>query len=96
MAELGLHEIIKRPIVTEKSTRLGELNQYVFEVDRRARKPQIKAAIEWAFPVRVASVNVMTVRDKARRIGRRLVPGRTWKKAVVTLREGRIEVFEGL
>nr|AKQ05127.1 50S ribosomal protein L25, large subunit ribosomal protein L23 [uncultured Chloroflexi bacterium Rifle_16ft_4_minimus_29343] len=94
--ELAAYEILKRPIVTEKSTRLQDGNQYVFEVDRKANKPQIKSAVEQAFSVKVASVNVMQMPGKARRAGRRLVRPRPWKKAVVTLREGSITFFEGM
>lgn len=94
--DLALYEIIKRPIVTEKSTRLQEANQYVFEVDRKANKTQIRSAVEQAFSVKVAKVNVMRMPGKARRAGRRLVRPRPWKKAVVTLSEGSITFFEGM
>jgi large subunit ribosomal protein L23 len=94
--DLALHHIIKRPIVTEKSTRLQDGNQYVFEVDRKANKTQIRSAVEQAFSVRVANVNVMTMPGKARRAGRRLVRPKPWKKAVVTLSQGSITFFEGM
>jgi large subunit ribosomal protein L23 len=94
--ELALYEIIKRPIITEKSTRLQDQNQYVFEVERKATKSQIRWAVEQAFSVKVAAVNVMKVPGKARRAGRRVVLPRPWKKAIVTLREGTISFFEGM
>ena len=89
-------QVIIRPIITEKSYRLIELNQYCFEVAKTARKPQIRAAVEEIFDVTVNRVNVMSVPGKQKRRGR--VVGRTkdWKKAIVTLQEGdSIEVFEG-
>jgi large subunit ribosomal protein L23 len=94
--ELALHDIIKRPIITEKSTRLQEGNQYVFEVDRKANKTQIRTAVEQAFSVKVANVNVMSMPGKAKRAGRRLIRPKPWKKAVVTLSEGNITFFEGM
>ena len=94
--DLALHDIIKRPIITEKSTRLQDGNQYVFEVDRKANKTQIRTAVEQAFSVRVANVNVMKMPGKARRAGRRLARPKPWKKAVVTLSEGSITFFEGM
>lgn len=97
---LHIYEVLKRPVVTEKSTYLSnELRQYVFEVDRRANKLQVKEAVETIFDVDVVDVNVMNVPAKrARRRNRRLAvrqPG--WKKAIVTLAEGqRLELFEGV
>ncbi len=89
-------DIIKRPIITEKSYRLIEDNRYTFEVDRRAAKPQIAQAIEEIFDVRVKKVNVISVPGKAKRRGRVVGRTRSWKKAIVTLHEGdSIEIFEG-
>ena len=91
------HDVIKRPVVTEKTTGAMEANQYTFEVDLRATKTQIKQAIEQIFNVKVVKVNTSRVPGKVRRRGR--TEGRTseWKKAVVTLREGdRIPIIEGL
>lgn len=92
------YEIIRRPIVTEKSNLQSEhLNRYTFEVDVRANKHQIKDAVEQIFNVQVLSVNVMNVRGKRRRWGRNI--GRTpdWKKAIVTLSPGQsIQFFEGV
>ena len=89
-------EVIKRPIVSERSYALIEQNRYTFEVDKRARKPEIADAIEEIFSVTVTKVNTMNVPGKRRRV--RSAQGMTpsWKKAVVTLKEGdKIDYFEG-
>ena len=89
--------VIRRPIITEKSTVLAEDGQYVFEVDPRANKMQIKEAVEIGFNVVVQLVNTMNVRGKRRRFGRNQGQEPTWKKAVVTLTEGyEIKLFEGV
>jgi large subunit ribosomal protein L23 len=84
------HTVIQTLLVTEKGTRLQGQNQYLFRVAREANKIEIRRAVESLFNVRVASVNTMHVRGKAKRGGRRFQPGRTssWKKAVVTLKPG--------
>lgn len=90
-------DIIKKPIVTEKSTRLMEMNKYCFVVDRRANKIQIKEAIETIFNVRVLDVNTMQMLGKMKRMGRHEGRRPNWKKAIVTLEPGsRIEYFEGV
>lgn len=93
-------EIIRRPIITEKSNFQADiLGQYSFAVDRRANKIQIKAAVERVFAVEVHDVRVMNMPAKrVRRYGRRDVVRRSgWKKAIVTLKPGhRIEFFEGV
>ena len=74
-----------------------EQNKYVFEVDTRANKQQIREAVEQVFKVNVTDVNVSIVPGKRRRVGRRYGMTPEWKKAVVTLKEGqRIDVFEGV
>ncbi len=92
------HQIIIRPVISEKSYNLIETDgQYTFQVDRRANKNQIKRAVQKAFDVSVAKVNTVNVKSKPKRQG--LTRGRTatWKKAVVKLAEGeRIELFEGV
>ena len=83
-------DIVKTIRLTEKATLLGDSrNQYVFRVDPRATKPQIKRAVEYLFKKNVASVNTMQYEGKKRR-QRRPDAGRTahWKKAIVTLKEG--------
>jgi large subunit ribosomal protein L23 len=92
------HQVIIRPVISEKSYNLVEVEgQYTFHVDRRANKNQIKRAVEDAFDVKVYKVNTANVKSKPKRQG--LTRGRTatWKKAVVRLAEGeRIELFEGV
>lgn len=91
------YEVLRRPVITEKNTMLIEQDKYTFEVSRDANKPQIKEAVEKAFKVKVASVNVMHVPGKMRRAGRRRGMTSSWKKAVVTLEPGnKIELFEGV
>lgn len=83
------YDILEKPLVTEKSTVLQDIrNQYTFRVAPHANKSEIRKAVETLFEVQVASVNVMNMPGKHRRILGR--PGHTgpWKKAVVTLREG--------
>jgi len=93
---MNAYQIIKRPIVTEKSGKLAALyNQYTFEVDRRANKIQIKGAVEEAFGVDVLGVSTCIVPGKRRRWGRRVIHKPAWKKAVVTIYPGQeIEGFK--
>jgi large subunit ribosomal protein L23 len=92
------HQIIKRPLITEKSTRQKEEgNQIAFVVDPNAGKIQIRQAVEKLFKVKVLSVRTMNVTGKKKRLGRFLGRKSDWKKAIVKLREGdRIEFFEGV
>ena len=92
------HQIIKRPLITEKSTRQKEEgNQIAFVVDPKAGKIQIRQAVEKLFKVKVLSVRTMNVTGKKKRMGRFLGRKSDWKKAIVKLREGdRIEFFEGV
>ena len=91
------YEIIKRPVITEKTNIQKEIaNQLTFEVDRRANRIEIKRAIESAFKVRVATVQTMHVKGKVKRRGRNIGKRRDWKKAIVTMMPGeRIDFFEG-
>jgi large subunit ribosomal protein L23 len=95
---MDMYRIIRRSLVTEKSTiAKDENNKYVFEVDRGANKIQIGMAVEKVFKVKVVDVHVMNVRGKKKRVGKILGEKRSWKKAVVTLAPGsRIEIFEGV
>ena len=91
------YEVIRKPLVTEKSTDLRVLGKYAFEVAQEANKQQVKEAVEKAFKVTVTGVNVVTVRGKMRRIGRRQIMTQSWKKALVTLKPGdTIQLFEGV
>jgi large subunit ribosomal protein L23 len=91
---------IVRPVVSEKSTVLGEEGKYVFEVAPEANKIQIKAAVEEAFAnkkISVTTVNILHVPGKTRRRGRSVGKTRSWKKAIVTLKSGqRLDLFEGV
>jgi large subunit ribosomal protein L23 len=91
------YDIIKRPLITEKTTRQKEeWNQFAFEVDRGTNRVEIRRAIEKIFNVRVSSVQTMQVKGKRKRRGRVFTKQRDWKKAIVTLFPGeRIEFFEG-
>lgn len=92
------NEIIKRPLITEKTSIQKELyNQVSFEVDRKANRIEIKRAIETVFNVRVSDVKTMQVTGKIKRRGRVIGKRRDWKKAIVTLFPGeRIDFFEGV
>ncbi len=94
---MHLYEVIKRPLVTEKNTLLQEQGRYVFEVDKRATKPQIRQAVELAFKVNVTNVNVVVTPGRKKRMGRREIVTPDRKKAVVTLESGqKIQLFEGV
>ncbi len=94
---MHLYEVLRRPLVTEKNTELQALNKYAFEIAGGANKPMIKQAVEKAFKVKVTGVNIVTMKAKTRRIGRRQVQTQPWKKAIVTLQPGdKIEFFEGV
>ena len=82
------YDIIKSILRTEKSTKLMPLNKYLFWVDSAANKIEIKKAVEEIFKVKVASVNVMNVKGKPRRVRYQLGKTSDWKKAWVTLKKG--------
>lgn len=94
----SLHEVIVRPLMTEKSTDQLEKNDaYSFVVDREANKVEIASAVEKLFGVKVEAVRTMRYAGKERRVGRYTGRRAAWKKAVVTLRQGdSIEIFEGV
>jgi large subunit ribosomal protein L23 len=95
--ELHPYAVLLRPIITEKTTVLTGADKYVFEVDLRANKNQIKEAIQIAFNVRVSEVNTMVMKGKPKRFGRKITNRPDWKKAIVTLVAGdKIELFEGI
>ena len=95
MSHKDIHNIIRRPIVSEKSVTLREeLNQVTFEVRRDANKVEIRKAVESLLEAKVSSVNTMIVRGKGKRMGRFSGRRPNWKKAVVTLVEG--ETIEAL
>ncbi|AZQ76080.1 MAG: 50S ribosomal protein L23 [Flaviflexus sp.] len=86
-------DIIIRPIVTEKSYRLEDEGKYVFEVAPSANKTQIKIAIEQIFDVKVDSVNTMNRKGKTRRTRDGIGKRKDIKRAIVSLREGSIELY---
>lgn len=92
------YDIIKRPIITEKTSIQKEThNQLTFEVDRKANSVEIKKAVEDIFNVSVAKVRTMQVKGKTKQRGRIVGKRRNWKKAIVTLMPGeRIDFFEGV
>lgn len=96
---MRIQEVIRRPLITEKSTELrSDRNIVAFEVDVRANKVEIRRAVEQQFDVKVAEVRVANVQGKMRRQGRYVGRRPTWKKAYVRLAEGEksIEFFEGV
>lgn len=84
-ASRDLPDLLHRPLVTEKATILLEDNKYVFEVDRRATKPNIKAAVEAVFDVKVIKVNTLNDAPKKKRVGKFMGYKPRYKKAIVTL-----------
>ena len=96
--KLSAYDVIRQPLVTEKSTRAREASGavYCFKTDARANKVQIAAAVEELFGVKVAGVRTANVLGKAKRAGRFLGKKSDWKKAWVTLQPGQkeIEFFE--
>ncbi len=94
---MHLYEVLRRPLITEKTTLLKEEDKYVFKVANGATKHQIKEAVEKTFKVKVVKVNVIIVHGKTKRMGRREVTGPSWKKAIVGLEPGsKITLFEGV
>ncbi|MBZ0300196.1 MAG: 50S ribosomal protein L23 [Anaerolineae bacterium] len=96
MVDLHIYDVIKRPVITEKSSgQVDDLNQYVFEVSQEANKIQIKEAVEVIFDVEVLKVRTMVQPAKRGQRGRKAyVRSKQWKKAIVTLAEGsEIDLF---
>ena len=95
---MNLHDVIRKPLVTEKSN-IGreEQNLVTFAVDPRAKKPEIKNAVQSLFDVEVLEVRTMRMPRKTRRLGAHMGRRPEWKKAIVRLAEGQtIEFFEGV
>ena len=89
------YEIVKRPIITEKTTQLIEERKYTFEVAKGANKIEIKEAVEKIFEVKVLAVNTINVRKKRRKVGKYEGLRPAVRKAIVTLAEGqKLDVFE--
>lgn len=92
---MDLHYVIKRPLLSEKSTmESSERNRYCFEVDNRATKGDIKKAVESLYKVHVEGVSTLIRQARTRRLRYGVVPGAITKKAFVRLKEGeQIELF---
>ena len=92
------YDIIKRPLITEKTNiQKEDYNQVTFEVDRRANRVEIKRAIEKIFNVRVSTIRTIQVKGKKKQRGRVIGKRKDWKKAIATLMPGeRIDFFEGV
>ena len=88
-------DVIIAPVVTEKCNALMQEKKYTFKVNPKAGRIEIARAVEELFKVKVAKVNVMNYQGKAKRAGRTMKMGRRpdWKRAVVTLAEGSIEII---
>lgn len=95
---MNVYDIIRKPIVTEKSMMEIENNKYTFEVAKNATKAEIKAAVEEVFGVKVQRVNTMNMRGKMKRQGVHQGRRPSWKKAIVKLSEDSksIEFFDGM
>ena len=89
--------VLKKPVVTEKSTAMNQASRYVFEVDTRANKMDVKNAVQLAFNVTVLKVNIMNIKGKKKRFGPKISKLPDRKKAIVTLSQGdSITIFEGV
>jgi large subunit ribosomal protein L23 len=97
MNRIEAYDIVRRPVITEKSTRASEHSQVVFQVPLTATKPQIKKAVELVFGVKVAAVNTLRRGGKVKRFKGRLGQRSDVKNAIVTLAEGQtIDVTTGV
>lgn len=97
MSALGHYDVIRSPVITEKSTAASEHNKIVFQVAKSATKPEIKAAVEALFKVKVKSVNTLVRKGKVKRFRGILGRQSDTKRAVVTLQDGQsIDVTTGL
>lgn len=92
-----LTRVLVRPVVTEKTTDMGESHKYVFEVATAANKNEIKQAVERFFGVKVVGVRTMNVKGKPKRLGRFEGYRADWKKAIVTVGDGdKIDMFDAV
>ena len=94
---MNIHEVLIRPMITEKSTIMAEIGKYSFRVAPKANKTLIKEAVQKTFGVKVVDVNITMLRGKMKRYGPRFKKQPDVKKAVVTLKSGdKIQLIEGL
>lgn len=95
--DLRHYDVVRRPVITEKTTLIGEHNQVVFQVAPAASKPEIKAAVEALFDVKVKAVNTLNAKGKSKRWRGQPYTRSDTKKAIVTLAEGQsIDVTTGV
>ena len=90
-----LYEIIKQPVVTEKTTKISENNQFVFKVENKSSKQDIKIAIEKIFKVKVKSINTIKIKGKTKVFKGTKGIRSDYKKAVVTLKKGETLDYSG-
>lgn len=92
------HDIIRKPVVTEKSMEDMSQGKYTFVVDKKSNKTEIKNALEKIFDIKIKKVNTMNMQGKTKRMGATSGKRPSWKKAIVTLAEDSktIEFFEGM
>lgn len=94
---MNIHQVLIRPMITEKSTIMAEIGKYSFRVAPKANKTLVKEAVQKTFGVKVVDVNITMLRGKQKRYGPRSKKQPDVKKAVVTLRSGdKIQLIEGL
>lgn len=92
---MNSNDVIIRPVISEKSTEMMEVNKYVFEVAMKANKLLVRRAIKEIFGVVPEKINIVRMRGKTRRVRFRIGQRAAWKKAVVTLKAGdKIQIFE--
>ncbi len=97
MSDTKAYDVIVKPVITEKATMASENNQVVFQVAINATKPEIRAAVEKLFKVKVSAVNTTLTKGKTKRFKGRTYTKSSVKKAIVTLQEGHsIDVTSGL
>ena len=97
MSKVNLYDSVKSPLITEKSTKLSEMNKVVFKVDKSANKKNVKKNIEKIFKVNVVKVNIINKRNRIKNMRGKKVKVRGYKKAIVTLKKGQnIDLTTGI
>jgi len=92
---INYNDVIIKPVLSEKTTKLIEENKYVFRVSKNANKPLIKKAILEIFKVNTTKINIIKVRGKKKRVRQQYGYTPDWKKAIITIqKEQKIEIFE--
>ena len=92
---MNANDILIKPVISEKTTELSEMNKYVFQIPMKANKLMVKQALKALFGVQPEKINIIRVRGKRRRIRYQFGNTAAWKKAIVTLKDGdKIDIFE--